>query len=107
TAENLVDKYNISREDQDKFAAWSQQKAAKAQAAGILAQEIVPVEIPRRKQDPLIFDTDEFIKATTTTETLSKLRPAFRKENGSVTAGNASGLNDGAAALLIASEDAV
>ncbi len=107
TAENLVDKYNISREDQDKFAAWSQQKAAKAQAAGILAQEIVPVEIPRRKQDPLIFDTDEFIKASTTTETLSKLRPAFRKENGSVTAGNASGLNDGAAALLIASEDAV
>lgn len=107
TAENLVDKYTISREDQDKFAAWSQQKAAKAQAAGILAQEIVPVEIPRRKQDPLIFDTDEFIKASTTTETLSKLRPAFRKENGSVTAGNASGLNDGAAALLIASEDAV
>jgi acetyl-CoA acetyltransferase family protein len=107
TAENLVDQYGISREDQDKFAAWSQQKAAKAQEEGRLAEEIVPVEIPRRKQDPLIFNQDEFIKASTTVETLGKLRPAFRRENGTVTAGNASGLNDGAAALLIASSEAI
>lgn len=107
TAENLVDKYGISREDQDKFAAWSQQKAAKAKEEGRLAEEIVPVEIPRRKQDPLIFNQDEFIKASTTVETLEKLRPAFRRENGTVTAGNASGLNDGAAALLIASGEAI
>jgi 3-oxoadipyl-CoA thiolase len=107
TAENLVDKYGIAREDQDKFAAWSQQKAAKAQVEGRLAEEIVPVEIPRRKQDPLIFNQDEFIKASTTVETLGKLRPAFRRENGTVTAGNASGLNDGAAALLIASSEAI
>ena len=107
TAENLVDKYGISREDQDKFAAWSQQKAFQAQSEGRLSEEIVPIEIPRRKQDPLVFDKDEFIKGTTTPETLAKLRPAFRKENGTVTAGNASGLNDGAAALLIASEKAV
>ena len=107
TAENLVDKYGISREDQDKFAAWSHEKAIKAQTAGVLAEEIVPIEIPRRKQEPLIFNQDEFIKPNTTVETLSKLRPAFRKENGSVTAGNSSGLNDGAAALLVASEEAV
>jgi acetyl-CoA acyltransferase len=107
TAENLVEMYGISREDQDKFAAWSQEKATKARNEGRLAEEIVAIEIPRRKQDPLIFDTDEFIKDSTTVETLSKLRPAFKKANGSVTAGNASGLNDGAAALLIASEKAV
>lgn len=104
TAENLVDMYGISREDQDKFAYWSQMKAAKAREAGILSKEIIPVEIPRRKQEPLVFDQDEFIKANTTLEILAKLRPAFRKEGGSVTAGNASGLNDGAAALLMASE---
>jgi len=106
TAENLVDKFNISREDQDKFAAWSQQKAAAAQENGRLAEEIIPVEIQRRKQEPLIFDQDEFVRPGTTLEALANLRPAFRKD-GSVTAGNASGLNDGAAATIIASEDAV
>ena len=106
TAENLYDKYQISREDQDKFAAWSQQKAAAAQANGRLAKEIVPVSIPQRKKDPIVFDKDEFIRAGTTAEILAKLRPAFRKE-GTVTAGNASGLNDGAAATLIASADAI
>ena len=106
TAENLVDKFNISREDQDLFAFNSQQKAAKARESGILAEEISPVSIPRRKADPLIFDQDEFIKPDTTLEVLAKLRPAFRKE-GTVTAGNASGLNDGAAAVLIGSEEAV
>ena len=107
TAENLVDKFGISREDQDKFSAWSQQKAAIAQENGRLAEEIIPVEIPQRKKDPIIFDKDEFVRAGTTVEGLSKLRPAFRKEGGTVTAGNASGLNDGAAATIIASEDAV
>ncbi len=105
TAENLVDLHGISREDQDAFACRSQVKAAAAQAEGRLAEEIVPVEIPRRKQDPLHFEKDEFIKPGTTPEILAKLRPAFRKEGGSVTAGNASGLNDGAAALLLANED--
>ncbi|MFT5668290.1 MAG: acetyl-CoA acyltransferase [Vicingaceae bacterium] len=107
TAENLVDRFAISREDQDKFAAWSQQKAAAAQQNGRLAEEIIQVEIPQRKKDSIIFDKDEFIRAGTTVEGLSKLRPAFRKEGGTVTAGNASGLNDGAAATIIASEDAV
>lgn len=109
TAENLVDKYNISREDQDKFAYASQMKATAAQQNGRLAKEIVPVEIPQRKADPIVFDKDEFIRPTTSLEVLAKLRPAFRKaENGgTVTAGNASGLNDGAAATIIASEDAV
>ena len=107
TAENLVDKYGISREDQDKFAYNSQMKAAKARESGRLAEEIVPVEIPQRKADPILFKDDEFIKANTSLEILGKLRPAFRKEGGTVTAGNASGLNDGAAAMLIASEDAV
>ena len=106
TAENLVDKYNISREDQDAFALHSQQKAAAAQSSGRLAKEIVTVEIPQRKGDPIQFSKDEFLKPTTTMEGLAKLRPAFRKE-GSVTAGNASGLNDGAAATIIASEAAV
>ena len=107
TAENLVDKYGISREDQDKFAAWSQAKATEAQNNGRLAKEIVSVEIPQRKTDPIIFSKDEFIRPGTTEEKLAKLRPAFRKEGGTVTAGNASGLNDGAAATIIASEDAV
>ena len=106
TAENLYDKYQISRADQDKFAAWSQQKAAAAQANGRLAREITPVSIPQRKKDPIHFDKDEFIRPGTTAEILAKLRPAFRKE-GTVTAGNASGLNDGAAATLVASEAAV
>ena len=105
TAENLVDLHNISREDQDAFAFRSQMKAAAAQREGRLAEEIVPVSIPRRKQDPVEFSDDEFIKPGTTKEVLAKLRPAFRKEGGSVTAGNASGLNDGAAALLLANEE--
>ncbi|WAC01706.1 3-oxoadipyl-CoA thiolase [Lacinutrix neustonica] len=107
TAENLVEKYNISREDQDKFANWSQMKATKAQENGRLAKEIVTVEIPQRKKDPIKFSKDEFVKPTTTLDVLGKLRPAFKKEGGSVTAGNASGLNDGAAATIIASEAAV
>lgn len=106
TAENLNDIHKISRADQDQFALWSQQKAAAAQKNGRLAKEIVTVEIPQRKGDPKIFDKDEFIKADTTLEGLGKLKGAFRKD-GSVTAGNASGLNDGAAALLLASGDAV
>ena len=104
TAENLVDKYNISREDQDKFAWWSQQKASKAIAR--LAEEIIPVHIPQRKGDALVFAKDEFVKATTTREGLAALKPAFRKD-GTVTAGNASGLNDGAVVLLLASENGV
>lgn len=109
TAENLAEMYKISREDQDLFAYRSQMKAAKAQENGRLAEEIVPVEIPRRKQDPLIFDKDEFVKPGTSLEVLAKLRTAFKKleAGGTVTAGNASGLNDGAAAVLVASEDAV
>src|SRR5699024_5800869 len=83
TAENLVEKYNISREDQDAFAHWSQMKAAKAQESGRLAEEIVPIKIPRRRQDPLIVDADEFIKPDTTLEVLGKLRPAFKREGGS------------------------
>lgn len=106
TAENLVEKYNITRADQDAFALWSQQKTAAAQAAGFFKDEIIPIEIPRRKMEPLVFDTDEFPRSNTTLDTLGGLRPAFKKD-GSVTAGNASGLNDGAAALLIASNSAV
>jgi acetyl-CoA acyltransferase len=101
TAENLAELYSISREDQDMFATWSQQKAA--QAKNRLAMEIAPVLIAQKKGDPIVFDTDEFIKPSTTTDGLAKLKPAFRS-GGSVTAGNASGLNDGAAAMLIASE---
>lgn len=107
TAENLVEKYGISREDQDAFAYGSQMKASAAKSNGRLAKEIVAVEIPQRKKDPIIFAEDEFIKPTTTKEILGKLRPAFKKDGGSVTAGNSSGLNDGAAATIIASEDAV
>ena len=106
TAENLVDIYKISREDQDLFAYNSQMKAAAAQKAGRFAEEIVPVSIPQRKKDPIIFEHDEFIKPDTSLEILAKLRPAFRKEGGTVTAGNASGLNDGAAAVLVTSEEA-
>lgn len=103
TAENLLETNAITREDQDRFALWSQQKAAAAQSSGRLAKEIVPVAIPQRKGDPVLFANDEFIKPKTTLEGLASLKPAFRK-NGTVTAGNASGLNDGAAALLIASD---
>lgn len=105
TAENLVELYGISREDQDAFAYASQMKAAKAQESGRLAEEISPVSIPQRKKDPIIFSGDEFIKPSSSLEVLAKLRPAFKKEGGSVTAGNSSGLNDGAAAILMASED--
>ena len=104
TAENLVSKYNISREDQDAFAYRSHMLATAARDEGRLAEEIVSVSIPRRKQDDLVFEHDEFIKPGTTLEILAKLRPAFKKEGGSVTAGNSSGLNDGSAALLLANE---
>ena len=100
TAENLVDKYGISRKAQDEFAAASQQKAAAAIEAGRFRDEIVPVSIPQRKGEALSFDTDEQPRAGTTAESLGKLKPAFKKD-GSVTAGNASSLNDGAAAVLL------
>ena len=102
TAENICDAYHLTREEQDEFASASQMKAAQATEAGKFKDEIVPVSIPKRKGDPVIFDTDEYIKPDTTTEKLSKLRPAFKKD-GSVTAGNASGINDGAAAVLVMS----
>lgn len=107
TAENLAEMYSIDRESQDKFAAWSQEKTAKAQASGRFDEEIITVNIPQRKKDDIIFTKDEFARNGTTMESLGGLRPAFKKEGGTVTAGNASGLNDGAAALLIASEEAV
>ena len=105
TAENVAEQYGISREDQDAFALRSQQKATAARAAGRFAPEIAKLEIAQKKGAPKVVDTDEFIRADTTLEILAKLRPAFRTDGqGSVTAGNSSGLNDGAAALLIASE---
>jgi len=104
TAENLCAKYELSREEQDQFAAWSQEKAQKALEQGRFKDEIVPVEIPQRKGDPVKFEVDEFPRAGVTAESLAKLRPAFKKD-GSVTAGNASGINDGAAALLIMSRE--
>lgn len=106
TAENLVDRDGISREDQDKFAHASQQKAAAARQRGRFQREIAPVSIAQRKGDALLFAEDEFLKPDTSLEGLARLRPAFRK-TGSVTAGNASGLNDGAAALLLASEEGI
>lgn len=106
TAENVAEMYNINREDQDKFAYQSQMKAKEAQAAGILEQEIVGVSIPGKKGAVTIVDQDEFIKPTTTLDILGKLQASFKKE-GTVTAGNASGLNDGAAALFVASEEAI
>ncbi len=105
TAENVAEDFNISREDQDAFAVRSQQRTAAAQQNGKLAEEIVPVTIPQRKADPIVFDTDEHPRASTTLEGLAKLKAPFR-EGGSVTAGNASGVNDGACALLIASAEA-
>ena len=104
TAENLVDKYELTREEQDQFAADSQNKAEVAIAAGKFKDEIVPVEIPQRKGDPIIFDTDEFPRAGVTAEKLGKMRPAFKKD-GSVTAANASGINDGAAMLIVMSKE--
>jgi 3-oxoadipyl-CoA thiolase len=106
TAENLAEKYDINRNDQDAFAYHSQMKAALAQKEGTFENEIVPVEIPQRKAEPIIFKDDEFLKPHTSIEGLAKLKPAFKKE-GTVTAGNSSGLNDGAAAMLIASENGV
>ena len=100
TAENIADKYGFSREAQDEFAAGSQQKTEAAQKAGVFNDEIIPVVIPQRKGDPVVFNTDEFPRAGTTAASLGKLRPAFKKD-GSVTAGNASGINDGAAAVIV------
>jgi 3-oxoadipyl-CoA thiolase len=105
TAENVADDYSISREDQDAFALRSQQRAGAAMSAGRLAEEIVPVEIPQRKGDPLLVDTDEHPRADSTIEGLQKLRPFVRKD-GTITAGNASGINDGACALLLAGDAA-
>ncbi|WP_372793586.1 acetyl-CoA C-acetyltransferase [Lutibacter sp.] len=106
TAENLVDKYNLTREEQDELAANSQNKAEKAIIEGKFVDEIVPIEIPQRGKDPIIFDTDEFVRRGVTVESLSKVRPAFKKD-GTVTAANASGINDGAAAIIVASKEAV
>ena len=100
TAENIAAEFGIDRAEQDEFAANSQAKAAAAQQAGKFKDQIVPIEIPQRKGDPVVFDSDEFIRAGTTADALAKLRPAFSKD-GSVTAGNASGLNDGAAVLMV------
>ena len=106
TAENLVDQYSISREDQDGFALWSQSKTERARVDGILSEEISPITIPQRKSQDITISDDEFPKPQSSLEGLSKLRPAFR-DAGSVTAGNASGLNDGSCALLLASEKGV
>jgi acetyl-CoA acyltransferase len=106
TAENVAADFNISREDQDAFAWRSQQRAARAMEAGLFAAEIVPVHIPRRKGDPVVVDTDEHPRADTTLEALGALKTPFKKDGGSVTAGNASGVNDGACALLLASDTA-
>ncbi len=107
TAENVAADHGISRADQDAFAVRSQQRAGRAQQAGRFAREIVPVAIPRRKGEPTIVAADEHLRPDTTLEALAKLSTPFRKEGGSVTAGNASGVNDGAAAVIVASEDAV
>ncbi len=104
TAENLAAKYQISREEQDRFATQSQNKAEAAMNAGRFKEEIVPLSIPQRKGDPIVVDTDEMPRKGVTTESLAKLRPAF-KADGSVTAGNSSGINDGAALLLLMSEE--
>ncbi|MDQ8908189.1 3-oxoadipyl-CoA thiolase [Acinetobacter nosocomialis] len=106
TAENVAEQFNVNRADQDQFALVSQQRTASAQAKGFFSKEIVAVEIPQRKGDAVVIDTDEHPRASTTLEALSKLKPVV-KADGTVTAGNASGINDGAAALLIASDDAV
>jgi acetyl-CoA acyltransferase len=106
TAENVAEQFKVTRREQDVFACRSQAKAAAALARGRFAREIVAVEVPQRRGDPKVVDTDEFIRPNTTLEVLSKLKPAFRSD-GSVTAGNSSGINDGASALLIASDDAI
>jgi len=104
TAENLVEKYSLTREEQDAFAAASQQKAVAAIEAGHFKNQITPISIPQRKGDPLVFDTDEQPRAETTSEALAKLKPAFKKD-GTVTAGNSSSINDGAAAVLLMSAE--
>lgn len=104
TAEKVAEKYGISREEQDEFAAESQKKAAAAIEAGRFADEIIPVEIPQRRGDPIVFVQDEHVRPGTTVEILAKLRPAFKKD-GTVTAGNASGINDGAAAVVVMSAE--
>jgi acetyl-CoA acyltransferase len=106
TAENLADRDHISRDDQDRFSFWSQMKAKTAQERGRFFKEIIPVEIPQKKGNAVIFDKDEFMKPSTTLQGLSALKPSFRKD-GTVTAGNSSGLNDGAAALLFSSEEGI
>ncbi len=104
TAENLCDHYHLTREEMDEFAAWSQQKAQAAIEEGRFKEEILPVSIPQRKGEPLLFDIDEYVKPGTTADKLAKLRPAFKKDGG-VTAGNASGINDGAAAVVLMSKE--
>lgn len=104
TAENIAEKYNVTREQQDELAVASQNKASKAQKSGKFDDEIVPVEVPQRRGDPIVFDKDEYIRHDATVEAMAKLRPAFKKD-GTVTAANASGINDGAAAMLVVSED--
>jgi len=104
TAENIAEKFNISREEQDKFSADSENKAEKAIKSGLFKDEIVAIEIPQKKGAPVVFDTDEYPTLGSTPETMAKLRPAFKKD-GTVTAGNASGINDGAAALVVMSEE--
>ena len=104
TAENIVDQWKLTREQLDEFSANSQKKAVEAIKSGAFKDEIVPVNIPQRKGDPIVFDTDEFPREGVTAESLGKLKPAFKKE-GAVTAGNASGINDSAAAVVVMSED--
>ncbi len=103
TAENVAKKYGISREEQDEFAARSQQRAEAAIKAGYFKEQIIPIEVPQRKGDPVVAEVDEFPRSGVTAENLGKLRPAFAKDSGTVTAGNASGINDGAAAVIVTS----
>ena len=103
TAENVAEQYGITRDEQDEFAASSQRKAAKAIDEGVFKDEIVPIEVPQRKGDPLVIDNDEGPRRDTTAEGLGKLRTAFKKEDGTVTAGNSSGINDAAAAVIVMS----
>ena len=105
TAENVVEQWGLTREELDAFALASQQKASAAQQAGKFKDEIVPIEIPQKKGDPKIFDTDEFIKHDASAEGLAKLKPAFKKDGGTVTAGNASGINDSGAAVVVMSAE--
>src|SRR5699024_7592366 len=104
TAENICDRYELTREEQDMFAVESQKKAEKERKEGKLADEIVPVEITQRRGETIVFQEDEYIRDDASVESMAKLRPAFKKD-GSVTAGNASGINDGAAAVLLMSKE--